>query len=103
MIRIITQVICRRVLWMVAAATVVLPSSGWATASYTNTFGYYTGSNNLPIIDAVTWVNDANLDNIITTYPWDVTSVVYMTNRADISGRVGFRFDTVDEVNGKRK
>lgn len=105
MIRITTQFICRRALWVLLAVT-ALPLVGLAGTkplSTTNLFGYFTSSNNLPIIDANVWINDATFDNILTTYPYDTTSTVIFSNNAGMSGQVGFRFDTVDEVKGQRR
>jgi hypothetical protein len=97
----VTNIIFRRVFRLLALA-IALPWGAHATVTYTNTYGFFTGSNNLPIIDAVTWVNDAVYDHIQTTYPYDVTSVRNFTNRVSMTGQVGFRFDTVDEVKGRR-
>src|SRR5690348_4036307 len=87
---------------LLAAVLLALPGRGWATDTITNTHGYFNGSNNVPVIDAVTWVNDGIIDDILTTYPFDTTSTLYFTNRGDITGQVGFRFDTVNETLGTR-
>ncbi|MDB6059547.1 MAG: hypothetical protein JWO95_3391, partial [Verrucomicrobiales bacterium] len=88
---------------LLAGLLLALPGSGWATDTITNTFGYFNGSNNVPVIDAITWINDGVIDDILTTYPFDTTSTVYFTNRGDITGQVGFRFDTVNEIQGTRR
>jgi hypothetical protein len=79
-------------------STVALSSSAQTTARYEN----FSSVTLPPQIDAVEFINHGVFD-LTTSLPFDTQNTLYFTNRGQMYGSVGYKFDYSDGGSGLRK
>jgi hypothetical protein len=94
-----TMAISKRLAWVVVALSAILPMSvGAAAPRYVN----YVTVTVPPQIDAVEFVNEGIFDLVTDFFPFDTQNTRFYTNRGQMIGMPGFRFEFIDD-NGVRR
>lgn len=92
----------KRFLGLTVALNAMLPVGFGATAPRYENFGTVTTLSTPPQIDATAFINHG-VFTVQTPLPFDTQNTLYWTNRGQMFGSVGFRFDTVNGTNGLRR